>query len=91
MFGANYLTILLKPSYEKPVDSPQDILDRGLTVIWPPGWEYYKEMMMKDTGLGSTETIRDLAKNTEVAKVIFFILKSSHLIFFLRIGLIMMN
>ena len=82
MFGANYLTILLKPNYEKPVDSPQDVLDRGLTVIWPPGWEYYKEMMMKDTGLGSSKTIRDLAKNTEVAKVIFCYTEKLQLNFF---------
>ena len=49
MFGANYLTILLKPNYEKPIDSPQDIYERGLTVIWPPGWELYAEMVKNDT------------------------------------------
>ena len=71
MFGANYLTILLKPNYEKPVDSPEDIIDRGLTVIWPPGWEDYKDMLMNDTGYGSREINTKLAENTEVAKVIF--------------------
>ena len=33
MLESNYLTMLLKPTYGKPVDSKQDILDRGLNVI----------------------------------------------------------
>ena len=32
MLEANYLTILMKPSYEKPVDTAQDIIDMDLTV-----------------------------------------------------------
>ena len=39
MFEANFLSILLKPSYEKAVDTAQDVLDRGLTVITYPGLE----------------------------------------------------
>ena len=33
MLESNYLTMLVKPTYGKPVDSKQDILDRGLGVI----------------------------------------------------------
>ena len=36
MFESTYLTMLMKPIYEKPVDTAQDILDRGLTIVWPP-------------------------------------------------------
>ena len=39
MFEANFLTILVKPNYEKAIDTAQDVMDRGLTVIWYPGSE----------------------------------------------------
>ena len=32
----NYLTVLLKPVYEKPVDTAEDIIERGLTIIQIP-------------------------------------------------------
>ena len=66
MLEANYLTILLKPSYEKPVNTAQDVVDRGLTVIWFPGYEYYKEMAIEQN---NSVIERVLALKTEVAKV----------------------
>ena len=45
MLEANYLTILLKPSYEKFVDTPEDIIDKNLTVIYIPGTKSILEMM----------------------------------------------
>ena len=47
MFGANYLTILLKPVYEKPVDTAEDILDRGLKIIMNPITKAIVEDMKK--------------------------------------------
>ena len=35
-FCANLLAMLLRPSLEKPVDSPQDILDKGMTTFVYP-------------------------------------------------------
>ena len=32
----NYLTVLLKPVYEEPVDTPEDIIERGLKIIMSP-------------------------------------------------------
>ena len=32
----NFLSILVKPNYEKPIDTAQDILDRGFNLIAPP-------------------------------------------------------
>ena len=67
MLEANYLTILLAPNYEKPVDTAQDILARGLRVIFSPGME-----STVDTSKNSPyKTIRDLAEVTDVAEVIF--------------------
>ena len=33
----NYLTVLLKPTYEKPIDSLEDVIERGLKIIDTPG------------------------------------------------------
>ena len=71
MFESIYFTMLMKPTYEKPVDSAQDIVELGLTVFYSPGDESIVEMMKN-----SPHAInRDLAKLTVVAKVIFFISK----------------
>ena len=40
-FLANFRTVLLMPQYEKPVDSAQDILDRGLIPILDTPFDIY--------------------------------------------------
>ena len=67
MFESNYLTMLMKPTYEKPVDTAQDVLDRGLKVIYPPGGESMVEKMKNSP----SAVYRDLAELTVVPKVIF--------------------
>ena len=67
MFESLYLTILLKPTYEKPVDTAQDVLDRGLTIISYPGAESLKEMSKNS----ASAVTRKLAEVTIVPKVIF--------------------
>ena len=67
MLEANFLTILLKPVYEKPIDTAKDVLDRGLTVIHPPGTESIVEMLKNSP----SEVTRTLAERTIVPKVIF--------------------
>ena len=62
----NFLTILLKPNYEKPVDAPEDVLETGFPVLWYPYFEYFKENAMKQN---DSEIIRKLAERTIVAKV----------------------
>ena len=62
----NYLTILVKPNYEKPVDTARHVLDRGYTIIWMPGYEYYKEMAMKQN---ESAVFRDLAEAVYCSKV----------------------
>ena len=67
MFESNYLTMLLKPNYEKPVDTPEDVIDRGLRVIKIPGTESNVE-----TNLNSPfYRTRTVAEMTIVPKVIF--------------------
>ena len=72
MFESNYLTILMKPTYEKPVDTAQDILDRGLTIIYNPESESTVEVAKNSP----SAVIRALAKRTVVPKVIFVIFKN---------------
>ena len=67
MLEANYLSILMKPNYEKAIDSSQDILDRGMKVIYPYGYESIVEMLKNSP----SNITRELAERTIVAKVIF--------------------
>ena len=67
MLEANYLSILLKPNYEKAVDSGQDVIDMGLTVISSPGDESKVEIYKNS----SSKITRELAERTIVPKVIF--------------------
>ena len=67
MLESNYLTMLVKPAYEKPVDTAQDVLERGLAVIWSPGIESMKEELEKSP----FKITRELAERAYVAKVIF--------------------
>ena len=67
MLEANYLSILLKPNYEKAINTPQDILDRGLNLIYTPGTESY----VVEYQNSPYEITRRLAEMTIVPKVIF--------------------
>ena len=67
MFESNYFTMLMKPTYEKPVDSPADIIERGLKVIYPP----YTESLLEELKDSSFDSTRRLAELTVVPKVIF--------------------
>ena len=69
MLEANYLTILLKPNYEKAIDTAQDVLDRNVSVIIGPGSESIVEMLKNSP----SAITRELAERTVVAKVIFFL------------------
>ena len=64
MLEANFLTILLKPNYEKAVDTAKDVLDRGLTVIYAPGSEGIVELLKNSPDY----TARTLAERTIVCK-----------------------
>ena len=67
MFESNYFTMLMKPTYEKPVDSPADIIERGLRVIFTPGTESTLEELKNSPFYN----IRRLAEMTIVPKVKF--------------------
>ena len=66
MLESNYLTMLMKPNYEKPVDSPQDIIDRDLTVVYVPG-----HGGGKGEAISQSEILKNIAERTVFTKVIF--------------------
>ena len=38
---SNYLTVLLRPRYEEPVETAADLIKRDITpILWPGGWKY---------------------------------------------------
>ena len=41
---SNYLTVLLRPSYEEPVETAADLLKRDITPIIIPGGEIYRQI-----------------------------------------------
>ena len=71
MLESNYLTMLMKPTYEKPVDSQEDIIDMGLNVIYPPGFESTVKEILNDPS--SSDKARKIAERVIVPKVIFFL------------------
>ena len=64
MFEANFLTILLKPNYEDAVDTAEDVMNRGLTVIKYPGGESTREEQKNSPSM----ITRTLAERTIVCK-----------------------
>ena len=43
---SNYLSVLLKPSYEEPVETTQDMVDRGIIPFLQPWSEMYIQMFL---------------------------------------------
>ena len=68
MFESTYLTMLMKPTYEKPVDTAEDILDRGLSVIK----SNIAAAIVEAEKNSSFAIIRELAERTIIPKVISF-------------------
>ena len=69
-FESLFLESLLKPNYEKPVDTAEDVLDRGLKIITIPGTESRVEMLKNSPFL----ITRSMAERTVVPKVLYFII-----------------
>ena len=67
MLEANFLSILLKPVYEKPIDTAEDVLARGLAIIVGEGREGIVELWKNSP----SKISRDLAASTIVPNVIF--------------------
>ena len=58
--------MLVKPVYEKPIDTAEDIIERGIKIIYTPGAESMVENLKKSP----FPLTRKLAENTYVPKVV---------------------
>ena len=67
MFESTFFSMLIKPVYETPINTAQDVLDRGLPLISLPGRESLVEIEMNSP----SSITRQLAERTIVAKVLF--------------------
>ena len=68
MFESIYLSMLMKPIYETPINTAQDVLNRGLLVIYYPRTESAVEIEKNS----QSYITRQLAERTIVPKVIFW-------------------
>ena len=68
MLESNYLTMLLKPNYEKPVDTAEDIIKRGLKIITMPASGALVEVAKKS----QFESVRQMAELYYVPTVLVF-------------------
>ena len=68
MLESNYLSILIKPTYGKPLDTVEDILDRGFQLLLRNGQNATIEQMKISPSPG----IRQLADTLVMAMVGYF-------------------
>ena len=61
---SNYLTVLLRPSYEEPVETAADLLKRDITPIIIPGGEIYRQIFEAS----SDPDYQEIARRLVVAK-----------------------
>ena len=61
---SNYLTVLIKPSYDAPVDTAQDVWDRGLIINIVPVGAIWKQFL----GVSGIPIYNKLAERVVIAK-----------------------
>ena len=72
----NYLTVLVKPVYEKPIDTAEDIIERGIKIIDVPN----RESIVQTFRESPIPLTRALAENTYVTKVCQFLFQKESLL-----------
>ena len=68
MLESNYLTMLLKPNYEKPVDTAEDVIERGLRPLRGPNSGSVVEIMKKSPN----NITKALAERMIIPKVMIY-------------------
>ena len=63
----NYLTVLVKSVYEKPIDTAEDIIERDISILIGPGSESLVEALRKSP----FPLTRAIAENNYVCEVGF--------------------
>ena len=61
---SNYLTVLLRPRYEEPVDTAADLIKRDITLILEPGSDIFKQFF----AVSSDPIYQELSRRLVIAK-----------------------
>ena len=61
---SNYLTVLLRPSYEKPVDTSNDLIEREITPFIHPNGGFFKQALANNPD----PTMQEISRRLVVAK-----------------------
>ena len=61
---SNYLTVLLRPSYEEPVETAADLIKRDITPFFMPGGEIYKQAF----AASSDPVYQEISRRLVIAK-----------------------
>ena len=62
----NYLSVVVRPTYEKPIDTAEDVIERGVEIISIPGRKSMVETLKKSP----FPLTRALAEKTYVTEVL---------------------
>ena len=62
----NYLTVLIAPVYEKPIDTAEDIIERGFKIIRSSG----QGSLIEELKRSPFQLTRQLAESSYIAKVV---------------------
>ena len=61
---SNYLTVLLRPSYEEPVETAADLINRDITPFYAPGSEILRQVF----AASSVPVYQELSRRLVIAK-----------------------
>ena len=61
---SNYLTVLLRPSYEEPVETAADLIKRDITPFYSPGGDLYKQLF----AASSDPNYQEISRRLVIAK-----------------------
>ena len=61
---SNYLTVLLRPSYEEPVETAADLIKRDITPFYGPGGEIFRQVF----AASSDPIYQEISRRLVIAK-----------------------
>ena len=61
---SNYLTVLLRPSYEEPVETAADLIKRDVTPFYSPGGEIFRQFF----AASSDPNYQEISRRLVIAK-----------------------
>ena len=83
---SNYLTVLLRPSYEEPVETAADLINRDITPFYLPGGEIIRQFFAASSDPNYQEISKRLVIAKDVKEFYDFVRKVNSTGLFAQIG-----